>query len=137
MMQVGTWLIALLSTVSVTAAAEQLPRDGGSEASAAGSAANGSVSADEMRALVDGNNALAIKVLQQLTPELHGRNLIFSPVSVMSALGMAYAGAEGDTARQLAALLGTRGTPVQLPRVLGALLGQLRQHGRAADPRRA
>ena len=38
-------------------------------------------------------------------------NIFFSPLSIGSALAMAYAGSRGDTAAQLEQVLGLQGTP--------------------------
>jgi serpin B len=50
-----------------------------------------------------GNNAFALALYARLRER--GRNLFFSPFSLRAALGMAYAGARGDTASELAAAL--------------------------------
>lgn len=53
--------------------------------------------------VVKGNNAFAVQLYRELgTRE---GNLFFSPYSVSSALGMTYAGAGGNTAKEMAAVL--------------------------------
>ena len=58
------------------------------------------VSSDELQPLVDGNTAFATD-LYGLLREQDG-NLFFSPYSISIALAMTYAGAEGDTAEEMA-----------------------------------
>jgi len=54
--------------------------------------------------VTEGNNRFAIELYQKLrTAE---GNLFFSPYSISTALGMAYAGARGQTAKQMAEALG-------------------------------
>ncbi len=55
-----------------------------------------------MAELAEGNNAFAVDLYQQLS-SLKG-NLFYSPYSISSALAMTYAGAEGNTAREMAAV---------------------------------
>ena len=50
--------------------------------------------------LADGNSAFAVDLYQQLA-SLNG-NLFYSPYSISSALAMTYAGAEGNTAQEMA-----------------------------------
>jgi len=57
------------------------------------------VSKDDLRALVDGNNAFALKMYAQLST-MEG-NIFCSPYSISSALGMTYAGARGNTATEI------------------------------------
>ena len=57
----------------------------------------------EVRAVVAANNQLACNLYHQLKGQ--GGNLFFSPYSVHKTLAMAYAGARGDTAREMAAAL--------------------------------
>ncbi len=55
--------------------------------------------------LVKGNNAFALALYQQLRANANTENLVFSPYSISQALAMAYAGAQGNTAQQMAAAL--------------------------------
>lgn len=57
---------------------------------------------EELAGLAEGNNAFAIDLYQQLASKQG--NLFYSPYSISSALAMTYAGAEGDTAQQMAAV---------------------------------
>lgn len=61
-------------------------------------------SAAELSELVEGNTAFALDLYQALRTEAGG-NLIYLPYSVSLALTMAYAGARGETERQMATTL--------------------------------
>jgi serpin B len=56
--------------------------------------------ANDIKALVDNNNAFAFDLYQSL----HARdgNLIYSPYSISLALAMTYAGARGETESEMA-----------------------------------
>lgn len=54
----------------------------------------------EAKALAEGNTAFAVDLFKEVAKTEKG-NVILSPYSVSSALGMAYAGARGDTAEQM------------------------------------
>jgi len=58
------------------------------------------VIATDLTALVDGNSAFAFDLYQSLSEQ--GGNLFYSPYSISAALAMTYAGARGDTERQIA-----------------------------------
>ena len=62
-----------------------------------------STDSDSVDALVEGNRAFAVKMYQELVEG--GDNLFFSPYSISSALGMTYAGARENTAKEMAAAL--------------------------------
>jgi len=61
------------------------------------------VAEEELQALVDGNTAFALELYQRLR-EQEG-NLFLSPYSISLALAMAYAGARGETATEMAQAL--------------------------------
>jgi serpin B len=61
-------------------------------------------SVTEIAEVVEGNTAFALGLYQALRTEGDG-NLIYSPYSLSLALGMAYAGARGETERQMAGTL--------------------------------
>lgn len=55
--------------------------------------------------VVQGNNAFAIKLYQNLASANSGRNVFLSPYSISTALAMTYAGARGETEKQMAQAL--------------------------------
>ena len=59
--------------------------------------------ADQIAALVRGNNAFALDLYAQLRQG--DGNRFFSPLSISTALAMTYAGAEGETALEMAKVL--------------------------------
>lgn len=61
---------------------------------------NPQVSTSDQQALVDGNTAFAISLLQFLGSQ--PGNLVYSPFSISEALAMTYAGAHGETEQQIA-----------------------------------
>lgn len=65
------------------------------------------VSAADLQDRVKSNNAFAGDFYRAAAalPSSAGANMVFSPYSLVSALAMAYAGAAGDTATQMASLL--------------------------------
>ncbi len=58
----------------------------------------------DAKALVEGGNAFAIELYKKLAAEKG--NVVCSPYSVSAALAMTYAGARGDTATEMAKVLG-------------------------------
>jgi serpin B len=58
----------------------------------------------DLETLVEGNTTFAFDLYQQLAGENEG-NLFFSPYSISIALAMTYAGARGETERQMAEVL--------------------------------
>jgi serine protease inhibitor len=79
--------------------------------------------AADRAAVVEGDNAFAVALYSQLR-EQRG-NLFFSPESISTALAMAYAGARGDTATQMAKTLHFTLPPERLHPAMGALLSDL------------
>ena len=63
------------------------------------------VPADDLKALVEANNHFAIELYKKLAETEKG-NIFFSPYSIHAALSMTYAGARGETAAQMAKVLG-------------------------------
>jgi serpin B len=62
------------------------------------------VSDTQLSALVNGNSAFAFALYQQLKKNSAG-NLFYSPYSISTALAMTYAGAIGDTGKQMGSAL--------------------------------
>lgn len=58
----------------------------------------------DLKALAEGNNAFAIDLYKKLAAEGDG-NIVLSPYSIRTALAMAYAGARGETAEEMAKVL--------------------------------
>jgi serpin B len=70
-----------------------------------------------------GNNAFAVALYSQLRQQ--NGNLFFSPESISTALAMAYAGAHGSTAAEMAKTLHFTMPPDKLHPAMGALLRDL------------
>lgn len=77
----------------------------------------------EQAALTEGNNAFSLDLYRQLRHE--PGNLFFSPASISTAFGMAYAGANGTTASEMATALHFTLPPDKLHPAMGALLAGL------------
>jgi serine protease inhibitor len=73
--------------------------------------------------VVEGNNAFAVALYHQLSHQ--AAKLFFSPESISTALAMAYAGARGNTASEMAKALHFTVPPGQLHPAMGALLRDL------------
>src|SRR5580698_9184809 len=74
-------------------------------------------------AVVEGNNAFAFALFGQLRNR--NGNLFFSPESISTALAMAYAGARGNTASEMAKTLHFTLPAGRLHPAMGALLAEL------------
>lgn len=72
-----------------------------------------------------GNNQFALDILSVLRADTPNGNIIYSPVSIYTAFAMLYAGAEGETATQLADVLHYDLAPSQLHPTLAALEAML------------
>lgn len=71
--------------------------------------------------LAKAHNTLAVNLLKHLTAESPSENVFFSPTSIATAFGMAYAGARGSSEAELASALGhTAFNLTDRPRVLAA-----------------
>jgi serpin B len=57
---------------------------------------------DDAKSVVEGNNRFALDIFQQIGSATPDKNLLVSPFSISTALAMTYAGARGNTARQMA-----------------------------------
>ena len=107
-----------------TAATAPAPSGSGSP-SASGSAAALSVppsvpaAGDSTAAARRGSDVFAVRMLRGMPPS---SNLFFSPESIRIALAMAYAGARGETAKEMAQVLGESGPPGALHASIGSEL---------------
>jgi len=81
------------------------------------------LAAADRTVVVEGNNAFAVALYGRLRNQ--GGNLFFSPESISTALAMAYAGARGGTASQMAKALHFTLPPEKLHPAMGELLGDL------------
>jgi serine protease inhibitor len=81
----------------------------------------------DVNALVKGNNEFAFDLYARLS-EKEG-NIVFSPYSISSALGMTYAGARGETAAQIAKVLHFTLGQERLHPACGALIADLQADG--------
>jgi serpin B len=88
--------------------------------------------ASQLAALVNGNSAFAFNLYQQLTKTNTG-NMFYSPYSISTALGMTYAGANGDTATQMAKALNFTLPQSQLHPAFNDLALQLASRGQGAS----
>jgi serpin B len=79
--------------------------------------------ANDQMTVVAGNNEFAVALYSRLRGQ--SGNLFFSPESVSTALAMAYAGARGDTAAEMAKTLRFTLPPERLHPAMGALLAGL------------
>jgi serpin B len=77
----------------------------------------------DQTAVAEGNNAFAVDLYGQLRKQ--DGNLFFSPESISTAFAMAYAGARGTTAPQMATALHFTLPPDRLHPAMGALLTSL------------
>lgn len=103
-----TWRVAaalLLASIVVGAAGctllwPECPDSGDIAQSSLPRETSPDVAADDVASLVAGNSAFAFDLLHEVGSV--EENLFFSPYSISSALAMAYAGARGETERQMA-----------------------------------
>ncbi len=89
-----------------------------------------SVGESDLTALVDGNNAFAFDLYQVLKQT--GGNLFYSPYSISEALAMAYAGARGETEKDMAQALNFTLSQDDLHPAFNSLDLQLKQRGQGA-----
>lgn len=90
------------------------------------------VTSSQLAALVSGNNTFAFNLYQQLTKGNNG-NMFYSPYSISTALAMTYAGANGDTATQMAKALDFTLPQAQLHPAFNDLALQLASRGQGAS----
>jgi serpin B len=97
--------------------------------------AEGSRSAEpDVAAVVKGNNEFAFDLYKQLAREAKPReNVCFSPYSVSTALALTYAGARGDTAKQMSKVLRFDPDQDKLHPAFAALARQIREPGKGFE----
>ena len=88
------------------------------------------VDQSDLSTLVDGNNVFAFDLFQALRSD--PGNLFFSPYSISAALAMTYAGARGDTEKEMAAALQFRLAQARLHQAFNELDLLLQQRGQGA-----
>ena len=86
-------------------------------------AAPPSSSSDDQAEVVKGSNAFALDLYAQLSRQ--PGNLFFSPESISTAFGMAYAGARGQTATEMEHVFHFSLPPEKLHPAMGALLAEM------------
>jgi serpin B len=79
--------------------------------------------ADDQAEVVKGSNAFAVDLYAQLSRQ--PGNLFFSPESISTAFGMAYAGARGQTATEMDHVFHFTLPPEKLHPAMGALLAEM------------
>jgi serpin B len=84
----------------------------------------------DLAMLVDGNSAFAFNLYQILRQK--GANLFYSPYSISEALAMTYAGARGDTEKDMAEALNFNLSQARLHPAFNSLDLQLKQRGEGA-----
>ncbi len=87
------------------------------------------VPAEDLKALVDGNNEFAIDLYKKVAEKQQG-NIILSPYSISSALAMTYAGARGQTAEEMKKVLHFTLPPEKLHPAFGGLTDSLQTAGK-------
>lgn len=90
--------------------------------------------AEERKALVEGNNAFALDLFAKIKPAKE-ENLFFSPYSVSSALAMTYSGARGNTAAEMAKAMRFTLAQDRLHAAMGALVSDLNSPTKNGKPR--
>src|SRR5581483_6907612 len=80
---------------------------------------------NDLPPLATGNTAFALDLYSRL--KAGEGNLFFSPYSISTCLAMTYAGARGDTQKQMAKVLHFGVSQEQLPNLFGALQKQLNE----------
>ena len=86
---------------------------------------------DAAEKVVAGNNQFALDLYGQIK-SLDG-NLFYSPYSISTAMAMTYAGAENETAKQMAQTLHFELAPVDFHTDFGHLINQLNLQGQKGD----
>jgi serpin B len=88
--------------------------------------------AETANALSSGNNQFAFDLFKSVASAAKNTNVFFSPVSISTALAMAYAGSRGETQKQLADVLHFSGTQEQVASGFQSLLALMAQPANGA-----
>ncbi len=78
-----------------------------------------------VQSLREGNTRFAVDLYRMVCLESGADNVMLSPFCVSSALGMAWAGARGETEAEMAQVLGLRGEPEEVHAGFARLMGQI------------
>ena len=81
------------------------------------------VGTSQVQSVVDGNTTFALNLYSQLAT--NSGNLFFSPYSISTCLAMLYAGASGNTERQMSQVLGFGTNQQQFASLFGQLQAEL------------
>ena len=84
------------------------------------------MTAETAQSVSSGNNRFAFELFKDVASEKNS-NVFFSPVSISTALAMAYAGSKGETQKQMADVLQFTGTQQQVASGFQSLLASLAQ----------
>ncbi len=97
----------------------------GSAAAQSDAPAKATMPTPTITAAVEGNNTFALDLYGQLRTQ--PGNLFFSPESISTAFAMAYAGARGETATQMASVLHFTLPASEIHPAMGSLLGAMNE----------
>ncbi len=97
----------------------------GSAAAQSDAPAKATMPTPTITAAVEGNNTFALDLYGQLRTQ--PGNLFFSPESISTAFAMAYAGARGETATQMASVLHFTLPASEMHPAMGSLLGAMNE----------
>jgi serpin B len=106
------------------------PVEGESQLTPTPAPSTGTTGTADIKRLVSGNNAFALDLYQALRSG--SGNLFFSPYSISAALAMTYAGARGETEKQMSQALHFELPQAQLPPSFKALAEELAKRGQGA-----
>ncbi len=95
----------LVVALAVYLGAVVISNEFGSEVAGPGEVVFAQEGAAPEKQVAKGNTEFALDLYAKLKDEKKGKNLFFSPYSISSALAMTYAGARGNTAKQMADVL--------------------------------
>ena len=94
-------------------------------------AKEGNTAAADINSVATGNNQFALQLYGKLAGEKKNENLFFSPYSISTALAMTYAGARGETEKQMADVLHFTLPQERLHAAFGSFEKGLNEQGKA------